>query len=62
MEDQEISIVINPDGTVDIDLLNYHGSSCEEDMKRLIKAIGSGTMKKKREYFEDNSVRVHTEQ
>lgn len=59
-QEQEISIRINPDGTVHIDMLCYKGSACEADMKKIAKALGAVvTSKKKPEYYDENSVRIH---
>lgn len=62
MAEQEISIKIKPDGTVDIDLIGYKGNACEEDMKKITKALGLvQKSKKKADYYDENKVRINAE-
>lgn len=64
MEDQEIEVKIAPDGTVNIDMICYKGSSCETDMKKIAKALGAVvTSKKKTEFYDDEAkVRIHEQE
>lgn len=59
MEEHEIDIVINPDGTLEIDLIGYKGKACEADLAKISASLGVKMLsKRKREYYEDAKVRV----
>lgn len=60
MENQhEIDIQINPDGTVDIDLIGYHGQGCDVDLKKIAKQLGVVlSSKKKQEYYDEAKVKI----
>jgi hypothetical protein len=58
-EQKEIDIKINPDGTVDIDLIGYHGQGCDIDMKKIQKQIGIVVSNKKKcEYYDETKVKI----
>lgn len=61
-DEQEISIKIKPDGTVDIDLIGYKGNACEADLKKITKALGMvAKSKKKADYYDENKVRINAD-
>lgn len=54
-----IKILINDDGTVEIDQIGYQGQECHGDVNDLIKAIGKETKTvKKPEYYRDAKVQI----
>lgn len=60
MTEQEIDIRIDPDGTVHIDMLNYKGSACEADIKKLIASLGVVTASsRKQEYYHTEETHIN---
>ena len=59
-EDKEIEIIIDDDGNMSIEALNYHGKGCAEDINALMKQIGAKDKKstKKKEYYQKDKSRV----
>ncbi len=51
---KEIEIIINTDGTSEIDLKGFHGKGCSKIMEELVKAIGGEVQKrtKKCDYYQ----------
>jgi Protein of unknown function (DUF2997) len=58
MKNEEIiNVTLGPDGTVEIDAVNFKGGACEKATAFLEKALGMNTdRKKKPEYFQTESV------
>lgn len=59
-KEKEIEIIIDDDGNVSIEALNYHGKGCAEDIAELMKQIGAKDKKvnKKKEYYQKDKSRV----
>lgn len=59
-KDKEIEIIIDDDGNVSIEALNYHGKGCAEDVAELMKQIGAKDKKvsKKKEYYQKEKSKV----
>ena len=54
-----IKILINGDGTVEVDQIGWSGNQCHEDVQDLIKILGKETKTtKKQEYYKDQKVAV----
>ena len=54
-----IKILINGDGTVEIDQIGWEGKECGKDVEGLIKALGKEVdNKKKQEYYKDQKAQV----
>ena len=59
MSQKTIKILINPDGTVEIDQIGWEGKKCSGEIDDIIKAIGTEIKNvKKQEYYKDNQVHV----
>jgi hypothetical protein len=60
MEEQIVDIKIRPDGKIDIDLIGFKGTSCEETLKNLNRALGGQieSQIKKRDYYEESNERI----
>lgn len=53
---KEIECVINPDGTVEIDMIGFKGKGCEKILDQLTKALGQKVDSKiKHEYYEQDA-------
>lgn len=53
---KQIEIIIGADGSVNIEAVNFKGSSCEQATKAFEEALGViGTRKKKPEYHSSNT-------
>lgn len=63
MADQkEIEIKILTDGTIDIDLIGYKGVGCAEDLKNIVKGLGSiVSQHKKQDFYQDDPKACVTE-
>lgn len=49
---EEIKIIVNIDGTIEIDQIGWEGSSCSGKIDDLIKDLGIETLKRKKlEYY-----------
>ena len=49
---KEIEIIINEDGTVDIDLIGFHGPECSTVLEELSRAVGKRVqVQKKTEFY-----------
>jgi hypothetical protein len=48
---QEIKIIINKDGTIEIDQIGWEGSSCSGSIDDFIEALGSKKSVKKKSTF-----------
>jgi len=59
-KDKEIEIVIDNDGNMSIEALNYHGKGCAEDVDALMKQLGATDKKvtKKKEYYQKDKAKV----
>lgn len=59
-KDKEIEIIIDEDGNMSIEALNYHGKGCAEDVNELMKQIGAKDKKvtKKKEYYQKEKTKV----
>ena len=61
MQRKEVEIVINNDGTVEMDQKGWEGKSCDGAINDLVKALGKVTdKKKKKEYFK--KVKINAKQ
>lgn len=57
---KEIEIIINNDGSVEIDQIGYQGKQCQNDIEDLINAIGIEKSKsRKREYYQKQKEKVN---
>ena len=60
MSAKTVKILINGDGTVEMDQIGWDGKACSGDIDDLIKALGKEKKNvKKQEYYKDNKVQVH---
>jgi len=51
---KEMEIVIKPDGTIDIDLINFHGKGCSELAEKMAQELGTKVKtEKKSEYYRE---------
>lgn len=59
MSTRTIKILINEDGTVEIDQIGWQGKECSGDIQDLINALGEEKkVIKKQEYYKDNKAQV----
>jgi len=59
MADKEMEIVFKNDGTVDIDMIGYHGKGCAEEINELLDAVGGKSKRKqKEEYYQKDKVQI----
>ncbi|MCM2322791.1 MAG: DUF2997 domain-containing protein [Oligoflexia bacterium] len=50
---KELTIVIQPDGTVELETSGFKGGECETEVKAFEKSLGPATEKKRtKEYYE----------
>jgi len=62
MDDKTIILLINDDGTVEMDQVGWGDKSCSGEIQDLINAIGNEKkVTKKQEYYRDNEVHIHQE-
>ena len=55
-----VKVLINGDGTVELDQKGWAGKECNGSIKNLIDALGKEKqVTKKPEFYKDNKVRVH---
>lgn len=60
---KEVDFTINPDGTIEIDMIGYKGKMCDTEMKKIAKQLGVVVKsKKKKEYFAETKVRLKEKQ
>lgn len=53
---KEIEIKIKPDGSIDVEMLNFKGQGCAESAAKFIEALGrSVKVDKKQEYYDDHN-------
>ena len=59
-KEKEIEIVIDLEGDMSIEALNYDGKLCSEDIKNLMKEIGAKDKKvsKKKEYYQKEKNKI----
>ena len=54
-----IKVLINGDGTVEVDQIGWNGKACSGDISDLLDVIGKEKkVTKKQDYFKDNKVEV----
>ena len=54
-----VKVLINDDGTVEMDQVGYKGKECHGDIQDLISALGDEKkVTKKPEYFKDNKIQI----
>lgn len=60
MPGKEVDIIIKPDGSMEMDLMNFKGSECAKTAEELMQKIGCKdvTSKRKAEYFQENKCKV----
>jgi hypothetical protein len=58
MSQREIEVVIEPDGTVTIEALNYKGKGCHEDLTRIAARMGRVINSNRKPEFYDRKVTV----
>ena len=59
MANEEMEIVIKNDGTVDIDMIGYHGKGCAKEITELLDAVGGKSKKKqKEEFYQKDKVQI----
>ena len=52
MQQKEVEVIINKDGTIEMDQKGWEGKSCDGAINDLIKSLGTVSQKKKKkEYF-----------
>jgi len=52
---KEMEIIINPDGTVEIEMFGMHGKGCSEIIKKMTDALGQPIKsEKKPEYYRED--------
>jgi len=57
---KEIDIVINTDGTIEIDQLGWHGKTCEGAVDDLVKLLGKEIKKeRKQEWHKHQKNQLH---
>ncbi len=55
-----MEIILNKDGTIEIDLIGFHGKGCSEIAKRMTEAIGKQAKStKKSEYYKEEHEKQH---
>lgn len=60
---KEIEIIINTDGTVEIDQIGWEGKACENGIKDLIEILGTQKKKtRKSEWYKNQKVNIHQQQ
>lgn len=59
-----IDLVIDPDGTIHVDMECYKGVGCDVDFKKLVKALGVTVVSKKKnqEYYDEGKAKVQGKQ
>ena len=63
MANQKITMIIYPDGSVEMEGHHYHGATCEADLRALAESLGQVTrVDKKPEYFQSNTRNAVTNQ
>lgn len=56
---KEVTILINDNGTVELDQAGWNGKECSGEVDDLVKALGTQkTRTKKTEYYKDQKIRV----
>jgi len=58
--EKEIEIVIDDDGNMSIEALNFHGKGCADAVNDLMKQLGAKDKKvtKKKEYYQKDKCKV----
>lgn len=59
MADQDIEVKIAPDGTIEIDMSGYKGTTCEQELKKMLRSgMQLQRSTKKQDYYGDDP-KVH---
>lgn len=63
MAKEEIEIIVDMDGKVQLDAINFEGKACEEALEKISQGLGSLlSSKKKDEYHRTRKVRQRAKQ
>jgi hypothetical protein len=63
MANQEITVIIHPDGTVEMEGHHYQGAACDADLRALAESLGQITrVDKTPEYFQSSKRNAVTSQ
>lgn len=59
MSKQSINVILNPDGTVQVEAIGYKGNSCEQATKFIEEALGLNVSKrtKKPEWYQSEATK-----
>jgi hypothetical protein len=54
--EKQVEIKIKPDGSIEVELLNFQGDGCAKTAQKFIDAIGKSVkVDRKNEYYEDHN-------